>query len=285
MKTNKILVVISEWGYWGEEFVGPYDVLKKAGYEFDFVTAYGRKPPALSISMIEDLFDPAIHRPITSAHFANRTKEVDQSDLLANPIDLSKWVPLKPYFNSPNFGHALEEYNAQIKEIWKGLEKYDALLLPGGSGAMIDMVNNERLHAIILGFLHLNKLIAAECYSVGCLTQARDWTERTSIISGKHITGHCLEYDYKDGTIFAQMYDFDGKPMNTTANFGPPPYVLEYILRDAVGPEGKYHGGVGEYTSAILDYPFLTGRSLQESTMIGELMIEVLENGLKRYGW
>jgi hypothetical protein len=157
--------------------------------------------------------------------------------------------------------------------------------MAGGSGPMVDMVNNERLHDVILGFLAQDKLIAAECYCVTCLAFARDWTERKSIIRGKHVTGHAREYDYKDGTGFAQMYDYEGKPMNTSANFGPPFYPLEYILRDAVGPDGQYHGGVGHTISTILDYPFLTGRSTQDSHLVGELMIEVLENGLRRYGW
>jgi len=36
-------------------------------------------------------------------------------------------------------------------------------------------------------------------------------------------------------------------------SFGPPFYPLEYILRDAVGPEGGFHGNVGRRTSVILD--------------------------------
>ena len=174
---------------------------------------------------------------MTDSHYARRTREIHESSLLDNPINLSAWFPQMPYFNSPNFGHALEEYYNKRDACWKDLEKYDALLLPGGSGPMVDMVNNERLHDVILGFVAQDKLIAAECYCVTCLAFARDWTERKSIIWGKHVTGHAREYDYKDCTGFAQMYGYDGQPMNTSANFGPPFYPLEYILRDAVGPE------------------------------------------------
>jgi putative intracellular protease/amidase len=282
---KKILVCLSEWGYWGEELIGPYDVLIQRGYTLDFMTPFGRKPPALPPSMDETYVDPPLAKCVTSAHYAKRTKEVHESNLLDNPINLSTWFPQMPYFNGPSFGHALEEYYNKRAECWKDLEKYDALLLPGGSGPMADMVNNERLHDVILGFLAQGKLIAAECYCVTCLAFARDWTERKSIIWGKHVTGHAREYDYKEFTGFAQMYGFDGKPMNTSANFGPPFYPLEYILRDAVGPNGQYHGGVGHTLSTILDYPFLTGRSTQDSQLVGELMVEVLENGLKRYGW
>ncbi len=155
------------------------------------------------------------------------------------------------------------------------MEKYDALLLVGGSGPILDMVNNQRLHDVILGFYNAGKLMAAECYGVACLAFARDWVDRKSIIWGKHVTGHAMEYDYKDGTGF----------LNTDVNIGPPPYPLELILRDAVGPDGQYHGGVGRTISTILDYPFLTGRSTQDGHLVGELIVQILENGLKRYGW
>ncbi len=282
---KKILCVLSEWGYWGEELVGPYDVLLEHGYQVDFMTPTGRKPPALPPSMDETYIDPPLDKHVTDAHYAARTKQIHESKLLASPINLSAWFPALPYFNGPNFGHALEEYYTKRDACWKDLEKYDALLLPGGSGPMVDMVNNERLHDVILGFRAQDKLIAAECYCVTCLAFARDWTERKSIIAGKHVTGHAREYDYKDGTGFAQMYGYDGQPMNTSANFGPPFYPLEYILRDAVGPDGQFHGGVGRSMSTILDYPFLTGRSTQDSKLVGELMIEALENGMRRYGW
>ena len=107
--SKKILVVLSEWGYWGEELIGPLDVLTSAGYSLDFMTPNGRKPVALPPSMDETYVDPPLDKGVTSAHFAKRTKEVDSSDLLANPINLSEKLPLMPYFNSDKFGHKLEE--------------------------------------------------------------------------------------------------------------------------------------------------------------------------------
>jgi len=68
-------------------------------------------------------------------------------------------------------------------------------------------------------------------------------------------------------------------------NMGPPPYPLEYILRDATGPDGGYLGNVGRETSVIVDYPFITGRSTPDSTLTGQMVVESLERGLRRYGW
>jgi len=276
--TKTILCCASEWGYWGEELVGPHDVLTDHGYQIDFMTPTGQKPLALGASMQAGFLDPPLDKVVTSEHFAQRTREIQESNLLDKPINLSTWFPQKPYFNSAGFGHGLEDYYNKRNACWEELDKYDALLLVGGSGPMVDMVNNERLHDVILGFLAKGKLIAAECYCVTCLAFARDWTDRKSIIAGKHVTGHAREYDYKDGTGF-------GYPAVAGVNFGPPFYPLEYILRDAVGPDGQYHGGVGHTLSTILDYPFLTGRSTQDSQLVGELIIQVLEKGLRRYGW
>jgi putative intracellular protease/amidase len=274
-RVRRILVGLSEFGFWGEELVGPLEVLDEEGYGIVFMTPRGRRARALPPSMTAGYLDPPLGKVVTEEHYAAATQAVDVSSRLDDPINLSAWFPERPYFNAPNFGHALEAYHAQRDKCWKDLEAYDTLLLVGGSGPIVDMVNNQRLHDVILGFVAANKLIAAECYGVGCLAFARDWTDRKSIIWGKHVTGHALEYDYKDGTGF----------LDADINMGPPPYPLELILRDATGPDGQYHGGVGHTLSTILDYPFLTGRSTQDSHLVGELIVQTLEKGLRRYGW
>jgi hypothetical protein len=57
------------------------------------------------------------------------------------------------------------------------------------------------------------------------------------------------------------------------------------MLRDATGPDGQFHGNVGHATSVIVDFPFITGRSTPDSTQTGEKLVEVLEHGLRRFGW
>jgi putative intracellular protease/amidase len=273
--TKKVLVMLSEFGFWGEELIGPLEVLDSQGYQIAFMTPKGKRPHALPPSMEAGYFDPPLKKIVTNEYYAQKTREIDASCRLDNPIDLSSWFPIRPYFNDPNFGPELEAYHTARGQAWDALDEYDALLMAGGSGPMIDMVNNQQLHDVILGFLSQGKLITAECYAVTCLAFARDWTERKSIIWGKHVTGHAVEYDYKDGTGV----------LGVDANFGPPFYPLEYILRDAVGPDGQFHGGVGHTRSTVLDYPFLCGRSTQDSRLVGEKMVEVLETGLRRWGW
>ncbi len=272
---KKILIVLSEWGYWGEELVGPLETFDAAGYEVVFATPTGKGPVALPPSMDPDYIDPPLGKSVTSPEMANKVRELENSYRLNSPLSLKEWLPEPPYWCSPHFLREMEHYYEALSAVQESLTTYDAILIVGGSGPLVDLANNQRVHDLLLGFYKLGKPVAAECYGVSCLAFARDLIERKSIIQGKHVTGHCKEYDYKDGTGF----------VGTNFNMGPPPYPLEYILRDATGPEGGYIGNFGKATSVIVDYPFITGRSTSDSYLTGEKIVEVLEKNLQRYGW
>jgi putative intracellular protease/amidase len=273
--SKKILAILSNFGYWGVELTGPMVKLEEAGYKLTFATPKGERPIALPPSYDTSYWDPPLGTHVTTEFDAEQVKSIKDSPKLDNPINISEWIPERPYFSAENFIREWEKYFKTVKERHEEMEEYAGLLVVGGSGPIIDMVNNQRVHDIILGFFNQDKPIAAICYGVACLVFARDFNDRIPIIRGKHVTGHCIEYDYHDGTGF----------VGTDLNMGPPPYCLEYMLSDAVGPEGMYHGNFGKETSVIVDYPFITGRSLQGAHEFGEKFVEVLDKGLKRYGW
>ncbi|BCM94214.1 hypothetical protein IAD21_06117 [Abditibacteriota bacterium] len=276
MSQRKILVILSEYGFWGEELIGPLETFDAAGYTSEFATPTGKRPVALPPSMDENYIDPPLGKTVTSAEVAAKVRDIDKSPRLDNPISIKEKMPERPYFSSHSLIRDLEEYNKEVvKAGHEWLSQYDAVLIVGGSGPIVDLANNQRVHDIIMWFKQQERPIGAECYGVTCLAFARDWQDRKSIIWGKHVTGHCKEYDYKDGTGF----------MGADINMGPPPYPLEYILRDATGPEGAYIGNFGHEDSVIVDYPFITGRSNNDSYVTGEKMVEVLDHGLKRFGW
>jgi putative intracellular protease/amidase len=199
---------------------------------------------------------------------------------LDNPLNLSTWFLMQPYWSAPDVLRKWEAYYRDVAQAQEQVKQYDALVIVGGSGPLVDLANNHRVHDLIFGFLRFDKPVAAECYGVTCLAFARNLDDRKSIIWGKHVTGHCKEYDYLDGTGFMV-----GRDKFLDFNMGPPPYPLEYILRDATGPDGGYHGNVGRETSVIVDYPFITGRSTPDSYLTGRMVVEALERGLRRYGW
>lgn len=274
---KKVLIILSEYGYWGEELIGPLEVFDEEGYQIDFATPTGKRPVALPPSMDPTFVDPPLGKPVVSQEMADKVAIIDDpsNPRLNNPIKLNDWFPDRPYWSSPKFLREMEAYYKAVNDIQEDLKQYDVLLIVGGSGPIVDLANNHRVHDLILNFYKMGKPIAAECYGVACLAFARELDNRESIIWGKHVTGHCKEYDYLDGTGF----------VGSDLNMGPPPYPLEYILRDATGPDGQYHGNVGKAISVIVDYPFITGRSTPDSYMTGRKVVEVLENSLKRYGW
>lgn len=277
--SKKVLIILTEWGYWGEELIGPLETFDKAGYEVSFATPTGKKPHALSASMDASFVDIALQKTVTSPEMAEKVRAIQDSDRLDNPINLSEWMPDRPYISSSNYAREIEAYNATLQQIAEQIDtEYDTILIVGGSGALVDLVNNFRVHDLVLAFYGLGKPVAAECYGVSCLAFARDPVERVSIIRGKHVTGHVLEYDYKDGTTFEGS---DG----TNFNIGPPPFPLEHVLRDATAPGGAYHGNFGKDISVIVDYPFITGRNTPDSYTTGQKVVEVLEEGLRQWGF
>ncbi|WP_344447609.1 type 1 glutamine amidotransferase domain-containing protein, partial [Kitasatospora nipponensis] len=198
-------------------------------------TPNGKRAHALPPSLDSEYIDPPLGRSVTSRDMARRARALDDSSRLDNPLSLAELIPERPYYSALNHLRDLEEYNRRINSATSELlSDFDALVIVGGSGPIVDLANNERLHELVLAFVAADKPILAECYGVAVLAFARDLESRQSLLWGKHDTGHPKEYDYKDGTGFLGV-DF---------NMGPPPYPLEYILRDATGPEGRFHGNV-----------------------------------------
>jgi len=278
---KKVLFVLSEWGYWGEELIGPLAACDGAGYEVSFMTPTGKRAAVLGVSMDTTYVDPPLGKCVTSPENAEKTRQIEASGRLDDPKSLAGWLPQHPYRSAPNYLRDTEAYFRRLDQLTPEIEQYDALVIVGGSGAMVDLANNQRLHDLIVRFVNLDKPVATECYGVACLAFARNQDDRRSIIRDRHVTGHPIEYDYRDGTGFTG----DHNGIGDGHNFGPPFYPLEYILRDAVAPDGQFHGNVGKETSVIVDYPFITSRSTESSYECGDKLVEVLEHGLRRYGF
>lgn len=109
---RRVLVVLSEFGYWGEELVGPVHEYDKAGFHVDFCSPTGHRPPAIAVSMDTDYIDPPLGRSVTSQLNAQRTREFDnpnsdQGKRLNDPINLAAWFPERPYYSAPQLIRAM----------------------------------------------------------------------------------------------------------------------------------------------------------------------------------
>jgi putative intracellular protease/amidase len=275
--SKKVLTLVSEHGFWAEELLKPTDRLKAAGIDIVYATPTGVVPEPDGGSLDSTYVDPPLGRSVTSPEMEERGKTTNWKEFFGQPLSLEDWFPVRPYLSADNYVHALEDYYRGRSAAWAKLAGFDGLLLVGGSGPIIDMVNNSRVHDLVLGFYYADKVVAAECYAVTCLAFARELDVRRSILENRHVTGHTMEYDYTNGwSVMA-----NGGPLN----FGGPPFALEYILRDAVLPNGQFHGNVGHPTSVILDWPFLTSRSVAESDECGKVLVSALTEGTRVYGW
>ena len=87
--SKKILFVLSEWGFWGEELIGPLEACDQAGYEITFVTSTGQKPTLLGASMNPGFIDPPLGRSVVSQEMAEKTRAVHNSNCLDHPVNLS----------------------------------------------------------------------------------------------------------------------------------------------------------------------------------------------------
>jgi putative intracellular protease/amidase len=238
---KKVHIVLSSFGFWGEELVAPMEEFDKAGIAYDFSTPYGHPPEVVPVSMDPDYVDPPLKSKVTSPEMAAKVRKIVESALLKTVKKVNE---------------------ANVSD-------YDALLLVGGSGPILDMNNCRALHSLILQFVKANKLVAAECYSIGALAFTRDPDNNLrSIIWGKKVTGHPIPFDYTTEYGYAEVtskYPFIG-----------PPIPLEYLLKDAVGPEGEFIANLDKEISVVMDLPFITSRSVAESRECGRAMVRHL---------
>ena len=118
---RRILILLSEWGYWGEELVGPLDEFDRVGYEVDFCTPTGRRPNAIPVSMDPDFFDPPLQRSVTSPRNGRARprdrRSVDPAGQAPATIRSTSpaWFPERPYFASSQFVRLLEDYNWDLR--------------------------------------------------------------------------------------------------------------------------------------------------------------------------
>jgi putative intracellular protease/amidase len=249
---KKVLILATNYGSWGEELQAPWDIIKKAGHEVTLATPLGKKPLPLAVSVDPDFVDPIINFNVNPPEVCARIKELADSDEWANPVKFSE----------------------------AKMEDYDAVVLTGGLGAMIDMCNSWHVHRLIKDAYKSDKLIGALCYAVSALVFCRR-EDGKSIIYGKRITAHPAAWDFY-GPDWDFTYDLYGPtPDNKGTDVHTPGFLwpVEHLVRDAVGPEGKCiarESANRDDPEVAFDWPFVTGTSVESSIAYGEKIVEVL---------
>jgi putative intracellular protease/amidase len=250
----KVVILATNYGTWGEELQAPWDIIKAAGHKVTLATPLGKKPLPLKVSMDPDFFDPIIKAKTNPPEVCKRIKELTDGNEWASPL--------------------------KFKDV--NMADFDAVVLTGGLGAMIDMCNNWHVHKMILDAFGSNKLIGALCYAVTTLVFTRNKNNQNrSIIYGKTITAHPASWDFY-GPDFDFTYDLYGTtPDNKGTDVHTPGFLwpVEHLVRDAVGPGGKcvaVETANREHPEVAYDWPFVTGTSVESSIAYGKKIVEVL---------
>jgi len=157
----KILIVLTshselgntgkKTGFWIEEFVTPYYVLKDAGAVMTIASPAGGQPPVDPMSEAKDAQTTA------TARFY---KDIELIDKVANTIKLS-------------------DVDAA---------DYDAVFYPGGHGPLWDLANDHFSIQLIEAFYNTQKPVAFVCHAPAALIRVK--TENGEpLVKGKKVTG------------------------------------------------------------------------------------------------
>ena len=252
----KVLVLATNMGSWGEELQAPWDALKKAGHVLTLAPPYGKKPLPLQISVDPDFFDGVQQYKTNPKDVCDRIKEL---------VDGTEW-------DNPK----------KIKEC--DMKDYDALVLTGGLGAMIDIANDYNTHKLILDAVRADKVVGSLCYAVATLVFCRDpKLDYKSVVYGHTVTAHPRAWDFYGPDMDASDELYGATPDNKGTDVHTPGflYPVEDLIRDAVGVNGNCvarNNASREDPEANISWPFVTAASVESSRAYGDALVEVLAN-------
>src|SRR5690348_6684280 len=100
---KKVMIAVSERGFWAEELLKPLDRLNEAGIDHDIVVGTGQSLPFPDPACMDsDYVDPPLGHPVTSPEMAQRTKNTDWEKFFKNRIALTSFMPVRPYLSDNN---------------------------------------------------------------------------------------------------------------------------------------------------------------------------------------
>jgi putative intracellular protease/amidase len=157
----KILIVLTshdqlgntgkKTGFWLEEFVAPYYVLKDAGAAITLASPKGGLPP----------LDP-------------------KSDLPENQTELTK------RFRIDTAAQAELAHTKKLADV--SADDFDAVFYPGGHGPMWDMADNATSIKLIEAFVKADKPVGAVCHAPSALINVRG-KDGEYLIKSRRVTG------------------------------------------------------------------------------------------------
>lgn len=134
-------------------------------------------------------------------------------------------------------------------------QQYDAIVLPGGHGPLLDLANDELLADILRYFDGHNRIIAAVCHGPAGLVKATK-ADGTPLVDGKRMTGFTDEAESLTGLDALVPFALETKLRSLGARF------------ESTSPWGVY---------VVVDGNLITGQNPQSSAAFAKAILEILD--------
>jgi putative intracellular protease/amidase len=195
---SEILFVAADHGVWGSELTLAMKVFEAAGYEVRVATLTGRAPMFLPVSLNEKFEDPTWGAGWVApgeAELAWRVQKLlfdDESK--GRIVKLDGLIPHRP--QAKDGITAKQKYEKDLGAGLQTLANVRGVVVPGGTGAIIDLADNSQLEAILEMTHDAGNPIIGICYGVLALLYAQDG----AMMKGASLTIHNRADDFVTGT-------------------------------------------------------------------------------------
>lgn len=154
-------------------------------------------------------------------------------------------------------GDGLEKMQKSIPVAKVNVLDYDALFVPGGLAPMVDMVENDIVHAVIAAAYEAGMVVGAVCHGPASLLNVK---------------------------LSDDSYLIDGKSLTSFSNAEEENYAksdVPFLLEDALRSKGaRYTSAEPWQAHVIADDRLVTGQNPASAKGVAEKMITILSSSL-----
>lgn len=154
-----------------------------------------------------------------------------------------------------DWNDAMSALKATVKLDKVEYKHFDAIVLPGGHGPLVDLANDKTLANILTYFDSKNLIIASVCHGPAGLVSAKN-KDGKSILAGRKVTG----FSNKEEEIAGHTKDV--------------PFALETRLKEL----GANYSAKEPWSSyVVVDKNLITGQNPQSSEELAETIVNSLK--------
>jgi putative intracellular protease/amidase/mannose/cellobiose epimerase-like protein (N-acyl-D-glucosamine 2-epimerase family) len=193
-----VLMVVADHGVWGSEVTLAMKVLQAAGYSVKVATLSGRAPMFVPSSLNQSFVDRTWGAGWVApgeADLAWRVqKELLELEKRGKILKLDGLIPARPQALAGSAGR--DDYERKLRTGLETLGGACGVIVPGGTGAIIDLADNSQLEAILMMVHQGGFPVMGICYGILSLLSADDGR----MVKGLSLTAHNRADDFVTGT-------------------------------------------------------------------------------------